>query len=310
MAKNWRSKSILAKIETSYGTDPTPTGTANAILALNVSFSPMEGEDVVRNLERPYFGANPTVVAAERAVLSFDVELVGSGSLGVVPGWGPLIRGCGVAQVITASTKVEYTPITDNPESLTFYFDVDGTQHIMLGSRGTTVFKLGANGIPTMSFAFTGLALAVSEQAKPTVDFSAFQSPQTGSTANTPTFTIGGTTFVLRDYSLDLGNDVQYRGLIGSSAVRIVDRQELLKTSVEAVAVSTYNPITVARSAAPQAIVLAHGTVAGRRVRIDVASAVQQRLSGYDNQQNILEWPLSFVPQPTAGNDQWKITLT
>lgn len=32
-------------------------------------------------------------------------------------------------------------------------------------------------------------------------------------------------------------------------------------------------------------------------------------LSGYEEQQGIAEWPLSFSPQPTAGNDQWKLTL-
>jgi len=29
----------------------------------------------------------------------------------------------------------------------------------------------------------------------------------------------------------------------------------------------------------------------------------------YENQDGIMEWPLSFSLQPSAGNDQWKITL-
>jgi hypothetical protein len=35
---------------------------------------------------------------------------------------------------------------------------------------------------------------------------------------------------------------------------------------------------------------------------------VQQ--TGYEEQDGIAEWPLSFSPQPSAGNDQWKFTLT
>ena len=52
-----------------------------------------------------------------------------------------------------------------------------------------------------------------------------------------------------------------------------------------------------------------HGTVASRRVQLDIISAQQKRLAGYEEAQGQLEWPLEFVPLPAAGNDQWKITL-
>ena len=47
MPRFWRRQTILAKIETTYGTDASPVA-ANAILASNVSFNPMEGQDVDR----------------------------------------------------------------------------------------------------------------------------------------------------------------------------------------------------------------------------------------------------------------------
>ncbi|OYY67412.1 hypothetical protein [Sphingomonas sp. 28-63-12] len=96
MSKFWKSKTILAKMETTYGTDPTPTGAANAILASDVTWSPMEGSDVARNVERGYFAADPTVAAELRCVLTFTVELVGSGTAGTAPAWGPLLRMSGV----------------------------------------------------------------------------------------------------------------------------------------------------------------------------------------------------------------------
>lgn len=306
----WKSKALLAKIETTYGTDAAPTGAANAILAMNVNLTPMDGEDVKRDIERPQFGADPMIPAALRSQISFDVEAVGSGTLGTAPGWGPLIRACAVAQVLTATTKVEYTPVTDNPESASIYFNIDGTQHVLLGSRGTFQFKLGAQGIPMLSFTFTGLFTLPTAVAKPTVDYSAFQAPQIASAANTPLFTVGGTALVLRDFTMDAGIDVQARMLIGQETIRIVDRAESISAAVEAVALATYNPFTTAQNQTPQAIALQHGTVVGRKFRLDVAAAQQMRLSGYAENQNIVEWPLSFVPLPTAGNDQWKITLT
>lgn len=310
MSKFWKSKTLLAKIETVYGTDPVPTGAANAILATNVSFSPMEGTDVARNLERPYFAGDPTLPAELRAVLTFSVEMVGSGTLGTAPGWGPLLRACAAAEVLTAATKVEYTPITENPESVCIYFDVDGTLQKMKGTRGTAVFTLGANGIPQIAFTMTGLFSPAAEAAKPAVDYSGFQAPQVGSSQNTPTSTIGGTPFTLREFKLDLANEVVPRILIGQETILITGKNERVEATVEAVPVSTYHPQTLAQSATPQAIVLQHGTVAGRKVGFSIPAAVQQRLQSYQENQGVLEWPLVFSPQPTVGNDQWKITLT
>ncbi len=305
----WKSKTLLAKIETTYGVDPVPTGAANAILATDVTFTPMDGEDVTRNLERPYLGGDPSIPVAVRSVLQFTVELVGSGTLGTAPAWGPLIRACAVAQVVTAGTKVEYNPITDNHESCAVYFQIDTTRHIMLGCRGNVVFKLNAQGLPVMVFTLTGLFSTPSEQVKPTVDYTAWQAPQVATLVNTPTFTIGGSAFVLRDFELDAGNQVEPRMLVGSEAIVIVDKGEKLTARVEAVPVTTYNPYTIAQNQTLQAIQLIHGTVAAKRVKLDIASAQQGRLASLENNQNILEWPLPFVPLPVSGNDQWKITL-
>lgn len=309
MPLKWSSKALLAKIETTYGTDPVPTGAANAILATNVTLSPMEGEDVSRNLETPYLAADPTLPVGLRSVLTFDVEIVGSGALGTAPNWGPLLRACGVAQTISAGVKVEYNPITDNHESVAIYMHIDTTRHVLLGARGNAVLTLNAQGIPVWRFTFTGLFAVPTEVAKPTPDYTGFQAPQVATKTNTPTFTVGGVAMVMRDFEMDLGCDVQPRMLIGSESILIVDRAERLTVRVEAVPVSTYDPYTTAQNSVNKVIGLAHGTVVGKRWSLDIAKSFQNRLSGYENNQNIAEWPLGFVPQPTAGNDQWKLTL-
>ena len=229
MSKNWLSKTILAKVETTYGTDSAPTGAANAILAMNVSFSPQEGEVIKRGLERPFFGAEPFFAQAFRSVLTFSCELQGSGTLGTVPGWGVLLRGCAVSQTVTAGTKVEYAPITDSPESLTLYFDVDGTKHVMLGTRGTAVIKVDINAIPMIEFTFTSLFTLPVEGVKPTVSYATFQAPTAASSANTPKFQIDLADYVGRSFSFDLGVKVEPRYLIGSESIIITDREESAK---------------------------------------------------------------------------------
>ena len=51
----WRSKILLAKIESTYATDPTPSGAANGILATDIRLTPMDGNDASRELETPFF---------------------------------------------------------------------------------------------------------------------------------------------------------------------------------------------------------------------------------------------------------------
>lgn len=306
---NWKTKTILVKVEDTYGEDSAPTGAANAMLALNVRLAPMEGQDTPRETEKAYFGANPSIPTGLYSTLSFDIELVGSGVAGTPPAWGPLLRLCGVAEVIEAGVAVEYSPITDDPESGSVYFMVGQTRHVMLGSRGTGTLKVNAQGIPMLSVVLTGLFTIPTKQPRLSPDLTAFQKPQVASKTNTPTFTIGGLDFVMRSFEMDLGNDVQTRLLVNQEAVRIVDKSESVRTRVEAVELDVYDPFTLAQNQATQAIQLIHGTAAGRKVQIDIPSAQQLRLSGYENEQNVLEWPLGFTPLPQTGDDQWLITL-
>lgn len=305
----WKSKTLLAKIETAYGVDSVPTAALNAILATEITLTPMEGQDVTRDLERPQMGADPMIPVGVHSRLSFDVEMVGSGTLGTAPAWGPLARMCAVAQVVTAGTKVEYSPITDTHESGSIYFMIDTVRHVLTGARGNMKVVLGANGIPKLRFEMMGLFSMPSDQVKLTPVYTGWQAPQVATKANTPTFTIGGAAFILRDFEMDLGNQVEPRMLVGYEGILITDKAEKIRARVEAVPMATYNPFSIAQNQTLQALQLIHGTVASRRVKLDVASAQQGRLTGYEQQQNILEWPLDFTPLPVTGNDQWKITL-
>lgn len=308
---NWKSKIILVKGEgANYGADAAPTGPLNGMLLTDVQLQPMEGEEVSRNLELPYMGGQETFVTAVRAVLTGSFELVGSGTAGTAPDWSVLLRACAVAQIITANTSVEYVPVSEGHESVSIHFWIGPSRHILLGARGNAVITANANGIPVCRVTHTGLFVLPADQARPTVDLSRFQMPQVATKANTPGLTIAGTSFVMRSFELNLGNDVQPRMLVGAERIIIVDKAETIRTTVEAVPYATYNPYQRALANTRTAITLQHGTVAGRRVAIAAGQAVQQRPAGLENNQNVAEWPLGFVPLPAAGNDQWKITLT
>lgn len=306
----WKSKIILFEIESAYGTDPTPTGAANAMLMTGVEFTPMEGDDVSRDLERPYLGAQEMIPTGLRARLKGKVELVPSGDAGVAPAWGPMLRACGMAETIVADTSVAYNPISDAMESGTLHFWIGGTRHILTGCRGTCVLRAAAQAIPYLEFDMLGLWSEPSEQTRPTPDLSSFIGPQIVTSTNTPTFTVNAVSLVLREASLNLGNQVEPRLLVGSESIIIPDRAESFAARVEAVPVSTFNPFALANSRTLVAVSLVHGVGAGKVATLAIPSAQLKRLSGYENQQNILEWPLELIPLPTSGNDQFSLTLT
>ncbi len=309
MALKWKSKILLAKLETTYGVDSGPTS-VNGILATEVALTPMEGNDLSRDLETPYLGAQGSVPVDVHAKLTFNVELAGSGTPGTAPAWGPLLRACAVAETIVADTSVTYNPVSDDHESLAIHFMIAGTRFVMIGARGNCTIEYTSSGLPYLKFEFLGLFTQPSEQTRPEVSLAAFIKPLAVTKANTPTFTIDGVALVMRSLMLNLGNAVEPRFLVGSEGILITDKTESVETKVEAVPLGTLNPFSLAAAQTDVAIELEHGLNAGNIASLTVSKAQMQRPQGLENTQNIVEWPLRLVPIPTVGNDQWSLTLT
>lgn len=306
----WKSKIFLAKIEAGYGVDPTATGAENAILATNITLAPMEGQDVNRDLELPYLGTQGTIPVGLYSRLSFNVELVASGTKGLAPAWGSLLRACAVSQTIVADTSVTYRPVSDNHESARLEMWIGPTRYVLKGARGTCTFRLNAQGIAYLEFVLTGLFTVPSDVARPTPDLSAFAKPRVVSDANTPVFTIDGDDFVMRNFSLALGNDVQTRFLVGDEKIVIVDRSEQIAVQVEAKPMADFNPFQMALDETLIDVEIQHESAAGRIITLTAPTSQLQRPAGLANAQNVAEWNLSLVPQPFAGNDQWSLVLT
>lgn len=308
----WNEKTLMLKAETTYGVDATPTGAANAILARDVRLSPMEGQDVDRMLELPYMGATGTVPTALHAKLSFKVEVKGSGTAGTAPAFGPILRACGCAEVIVAATSVTYSRVSKNHSSATIYINIGGTLYKLLGARGTCTLRVNAQAIAYLEFDLTGLWTLPIAQAVPAVTLGTQLSsfPQVATSANTPTFTLGGTALVLRSFALNFGNTVSPRFLIGSEGVIIEKIEETMEFTVEAEPLATLNPYQLALNGTLSVLSLVHGTGAGKICTLSVPRTQLQRPSGIEQQQGIVEWPLRGVPLPNTGNDQFTLAFT
>ncbi len=304
-----RTRIILFKTEATYGVDSAPDA-SNGFLMTDVSLSPMEGDEVSRDLLLPYMGGQGVIPNGLYVRLKGKVELVGSGAAGTAPKWGPMLKACGTAETINAGVSTVYNPVSDNHSSGTLHFWMGGTRHVATGMRGDAKFSWPAQGLPYIEFTMDGLYAGPAEAARIVPTLAGFQVPQIASTANTPEFSINAVPLVMRKAMLDMGNSVERRLLVGSESIVITDHRESFSAQVETVPLTIFDPYALANAQTNVPIVVRHGTVAGRRVRFDAPAAPLRRMSGYEIVQNVAEWALVQSVIPVAGNDQWTLTLT
>lgn len=306
----YRNVALLAKLETTYGVDPTPTGASNAILLSELTMRPMEMQTVDRALIRPFMGNNEQLPTQIYNGCDFSVELAGSGTAGTAPAIGPLLRACGFAETITAGVSVSYAPVSTAFESLTFYANLDGVLHKGIGARGNVSFSLKNNDRPIARFSFTGLFVPIADAALPAVTLSAWKKPLPCNRNNTPTFSLHGYSALLDDLQIDMANQVVYRGLIGGAEfVRLTDRKPAGSVLMEAVKVADKDWWTSIQAATDGALELVHGLTAGNIVEID-APHVQLHTPTYQEQQGILMLAAQTTINPGAsGNDELVLTF-
>ncbi|QDY99061.1 hypothetical protein FQ775_01010 [Nitratireductor mangrovi] len=304
----WRKLALLAKIESVYGTDPTPTGADNAIQAVDAQFTPMEGGEEQRELLVPWLGHQGVILTGLHGRLEFSVEVAGAGAAGDAPPYGALLRACGLSETVTGGVDVEYAPVSTGFEAVSIYYNRDGVRHILLGARGTVSMQFPPNRIPRFRFNLIGLHGTVSDQALPAVTLSGFQKPVVVSKANTQ-FSLHAYAGPTENISIDLGNQVEPRLLVNYEAAEIVDRRATGQVVMEATNLATKNWDAIVKAHTDGALALTHGTVAGNIVAI-AAPAVQIGRYGEGQSQNILNNTLPLMIKPQSGNDELTITVS
>lgn len=303
-----RRRTILAKTETTYGVDPTPTGAANAILIRNLNVTPLNAEVVSRDLVRQYLGNSEQLIASKHVQLDFEVEMAGSGVAGTAPAYNVLLKACGLDETDGVSDVV-YSPVSSGFGSATIYFNIDGVLHKVTGARGNVEFTIGARTIPTMKFTFTGIYNAPTDAALPTVDYSAFQTPLAANTSNTTAFQFFSFAGVLESLSLNLGNSINYRSLIGSESVIMTDRQVSGTAVFEAPLTASKDFFAAALASTLGNLTITHGTTAGNKFKID-STRIDIANPTYTDNNGIHMLSVPFVAVPSSsGNDEISFTV-
>lgn len=272
MSRKTRKILMTAAINAAaYGTDAIAAGTGIAIQTRGLEITPMEGEEIDRELDNGALGNTPVLMVGIHVKASGSVEIAGAGTAGDAPDYSVLLQAAGFASAASASTW-QFTRITDGTEKdATFYVYKDGAIHKLTGARATFSAKLAVGELPSFDFEITGLYGGIVSGALPVPDFSGFTKPAKVGAAATM-FKIGATEHKMLSFELAENNEIAFDENTVEEAVYLTDFKPDGTFTIEAPALATFDPFALALSEAQQAITLTHGTTAGNIVEINLPS--------------------------------------
>jgi len=253
-------------------------------LVSEVQYRP-ETTKIERDPHPTSFARKPGVIAIRLARISFTTELVGSGdpSPDTEPTWGLLLKACGFKATATASTKVDFDPVTNAVYGLAFgnvtitiWVYEDGIVKKARGCRGTVKFRGEAGNLCFADWEFLGVHDSVADAAYPPLStgYDASQPPILES-ANFTFQGISGICF--RSFEIDIGNTIVPRfcanSVSGVNNIFISDR--LVKGTIdpEQVLVSVFDPLTNHVGGIVGAFDLTIGTVIGNKIQFSAPAA-------------------------------------
>lgn len=303
---------LLAKVESTYNVDPTPTAVADAILVGNASWGHEGLRMNERNTIHGTLAKRQSLYGGTLKTISFDVELKGSGAAGTAPEFGVLFKGCGFTETVVASTSVTYDPSSDEAdhESLTFYYYQDGLLHVITGARGTFSVNLETGAIPVVSFVFTGHTTTPSDVALPTPTLDA-----------TEPFAIKGASFSIDSYAacinslaFDMGISVITPSCMNDSdgfgevTIGSRDCNGSIDPEAELTATEDFygNFVSGKKMALTTGVI---GSTAGNRFQIDM-DQVYYRDASPGDRDGIRTFELPFGAVETSGDDEVSIIFT
>jgi hypothetical protein len=311
----YNKRALLAKTETTYGIDPTPTGAANAILVKNLDVTPIDAEQVDRNLIRPYFGASDILIANVRSKISFEVEMAGAGAAGTAPGYGPILKACGMAETITPTTKVAYSPVSESFSSCTIYINVDGVTHKIKGCRGTVNLSMVVGQIPTFKFEMMGIYQSPVDMSFSSMgaNYTGFQAPLVFNNINSGSFQFYSYAAELQSLEMAVGMDMVYRELVGNTKeVLLTNRKTTGTVQFDAVTMATKDYFSVATTSGSTGnLTVTHGTVGGNKVKLTVPRANATTVN-YVEANGIAQYTVPYVALPNTtgtGDNEFSIEV-
>lgn len=300
---------MAAKAEGTEGSAETLAG-ADAFLAENISFNP-ETEMSRRGNTSSSLSNFSQVPGARKATMEFDVELKGSGTAGMAPALGKLLKGCGFGEALVALASATYTPASTGVGSMTLAMYNDGVIYKIWGARGTVGLKFVKGKQVLLHFVFTGADYSVTDGAMLTtgITYEATK-PQPFLAA---TMTIDSYAALIGSMDFNMNNEIVLRDDVNASSGHksavITGRQPFLSFDPEMVLVATYDFFGKLRSGSEGALTLALTGTAGNICAI-TAPKVQYTKVGLAEKSGLRSLGIDCQLNRNAGDDEISIAFT
>jgi hypothetical protein len=312
MPKQSRIQLLLAKIESSYGTLPSPAPAgSDAILVRNLEATPLEAMMLERETVQPYLGSRPSLMVDKRVKITFEIEVSGSGTAGTAPKYGPILRACGLSQTIVADTSVTYAPVSTAMESVTLAYHADGIRHYAVGCRGTFELAGVAPEFFLWKVEMTGIYVPPTDTAIPSATYTNQAAPLVFGSESIATFSMHGFNACVQEFSLNLNNEMVFRNLAGCTQQQLItDRKVDGSVMLEMPTLESKDFFAAAVARTQDDITFQFGATAGNILTVTVGQA-QLGAPAYGDSDGVLMLTVPYMALPTsAGNNELSLVFT
>jgi len=295
---------LMAKLETTYGTSSSPTGT-EAIRVRDPKLTVLDAKAIARpSLDGQFGEALPDIMAELKMGVGFGVEAVGSGAAGTTPSYGIFLQAAGMSVATVAATSNTYSFASSAADSVSLYHDWDGNKHAGVGGRTKSwELKMTAGEVPLFTFDVPAIYVPPVDATSPTPTYSNMAAPVACNSTNTPTFSIFGYSACIIDFSLKCDNTHQFYDFMGCSPkFDILDRAITGSIKIQRPkGLSEKDFYAAAVASTSGAISLTHNTVAGNRLAVSLPK-VQLGAPSQDDASGLAALTLPFTVRRTPGS--------
>lgn len=232
---------ILAKVEGTYATDPTPTTSADAMQVHDVELEVMREPERRQPMDTTLSPLSPVMGLGE-AKVTIKVPLKGSGAAGTAADHLVLLNACAMTTTNTPSTSDVSKPDSTPVSSATIYVYKDGLLYKLLGCRGNRKLTFEAGKIVMQEFVMQGRFDIPTDVTFPTAVTVDTTKPQP---ALSTSFTFGSYAAIIDKLEIDLGNEVvrndDMNQTYGVQSYEVVKHAAKGKMTVNAVLRATSN---------------------------------------------------------------------
>lgn len=305
-----RRTQIAFKAETNEGTAETP-GTGDVLLVFEPNYDP-DVQHYKRDPARSSMSQLESLPGERSGKIDFIMELVGSGTKGVAPAWGALLKACGYAETISTGTSVRYDPASASIPSLTLAMYMDGVIKKIWGARGDVKLTLDKGKPGLLHFTFSGADFSLTDGGLLTpVSYPAIKPP----VFLGATFTYDTYAAIISKLEIDAGNKVELRDSVNAASgfvsALITGREPKATFDPEAVTVATKDFFGMWRGSTGAAMAATLGSTAdtGNMIALSAPKAQIEELKGADRKE-IRVFNITAGLKGNTGDDEFSIIIT